>query len=42
MATRIVEWKKPYTWWQAIEVTEDKVINLKLRAENNLIIYDNW
>ena len=42
MATRIVEWKKPYTWGQAIEVTEDKVINLKLRAENNLIIYDHW
>lgn len=41
MATRIVEWKKPYTWWKAIEVTEDKVINLKLRDENNLIIYDN-
>ena len=42
MATRIVEWKKPYTWWKAIEITEDKVINLRLRDENNLIIYDEW
>lgn len=42
MATRIVEWKKPYTWWKAIEITEDKVINLRLRSENNLIIYDSW
>jgi hypothetical protein len=42
MATRIVEWKKPYTWWEAIEVTKDKVINLRLRDENNLIIYDEW
>jgi hypothetical protein len=42
MATRLVEWKKPYTWWKAIEITKDKVINLKLRDENNLIIYDDW
>lgn len=42
MATRVVEWKKPYTWWIAIEVTDDKVINLRLRDENNLIIYDSW
>ena len=42
MTVRAVEWKKPYTWGKAIEITEDKVINLKLRAENNLIIYDEW
>ena len=42
MATRVVEWKKPYTWWKAIEITDDKVINLRLRDENNLIIYDSW
>ena len=42
MTVRAVEWKKPYTWWKAIEITEDKVINLKLRDENNLIIYDEW
>jgi hypothetical protein len=42
MATRIVEWKKPYTWWQAIEIDENKVISLRLRDENNLIIYDSW
>ena len=42
MATRIVEWKKPYTWWKAITVDENKVISLNLREENNLIIYDAW
>lgn len=42
MATRIVEWKKPYTWGQAIDIDENKVISLKLRDENNLIIYDEW
>lgn len=42
MATRVVEWKKPYTWWVWIEITDDKVINLRLRDENNLIIYDRW
>ena len=42
MTVRAVEWKQPYTWGTAIEITEDKVINLRLRAENNLIIYDEW
>ena len=42
MATRVVEWKKPYTWWQAIDIDENKVISLRLRDENNLIIYDEW
>lgn len=42
MATRIVEWKKPYTWGKAIEIDENKVISLRLRDENNLIIYDAW
>lgn len=42
MTVRAVEWKKPYTWGKAIEITEDKVINLKLRDENNLIIWDEW
>ena len=40
MTVRAVEWKQPYTWGQAIEIDENKVINLRLRAENNLIIYD--
>ena len=40
MTTRVVEWKKPYTWWTAITVDENKVISLNLRDENNLIIYD--
>lgn len=42
MTVRAVEWKKPYTWGIAIEITEDKVINLRLRDENNLIQYDEW
>ena len=42
MATRIVEWKKPYTWWKAINIDENKVISLRLRDENNLIIRDEW
>ncbi len=42
MATRVVEWKKPYTWWEAIDINQNKVISLKLRDENNLIIYDSW
>ena len=42
MTVRAVEWKQPYTWWKAIEITDDKVINLRLRDENNLIIYDAW
>ena len=42
MATRVVEWKKPYTWWEAIDIDQNKVISLKLRDENNLIIYDSW
>ena len=42
MATRVVEWKKLYTWWKAISIDENKVISLNLRDENNLIIYDAW
>lgn len=42
MTTRIVEWKLPYTWGTAIEIDENKVISLRLRDENNLIIYDGW
>ena len=42
MAVRVVEWKRPYTWGKAITVDENKVISLNLRAENNLIIYDEW
>lgn len=42
MTVRAVEWKNPYTWGIAIEITEDKTINLRLRDENNLIIYDEW
>lgn len=41
MATRVVEWKKLYTWWKAISIDENKVISLNLRDENNLIIYDS-
>ena len=42
MPVRAVEWKLPYTWWEAISIDENKVISLNLRDENNLIIYDAW
>ena len=34
---KFVEWEKRYTGWVAIEVTPNKVINLLLRDENNLL-----
>lgn len=37
MATRIKEWFIPYTWWDGIEITDNHVINVLLRAANNLI-----
>lgn len=37
MATRIVEWQLPYTAWDWIEITANKVVQLLLRDENNLI-----
>lgn len=37
MAVRIKEWEIPYTWWVGIEITDNHVINLLLREENNLI-----
>lgn len=37
MATRIVEWKLPYTWGTGIGIDTNKVISLLLREENNLI-----
>jgi len=40
MPVRAVEWKNPYTWGTAIEITEDKVINLLLREANNLLQVD--
>ena len=42
MTVRAVEWKNPYTWGKAIEIDENKVISLRLRDENNLIIWDRW
>ena len=42
MTVRAVEWKQPYTWGKAIEIDENKVISLRLRDENNLIIWDEW
>lgn len=42
MTVRAVEWKKPYTWGKGIEIDENKVISLRLRDENNLIIWDEW
>ena len=37
MVTRLYEWDKNETGWTWIEVTDNKVINLVLRDENNLI-----
>lgn len=42
MTVRAVEWKLPYTWGVAIDIDENKVISLRLRDENNLIIWDQW
>lgn len=41
MVTRLYEWDKNETWWNGIEVTDNKVINLVLRSLNNLIKV-NW
>ena len=37
MAVRIKDWIIPYTWWTWIEITDNHVINVLLRAANNLI-----
>ena len=37
MVVKITEWEKTVSWWTAIEVTANKVINLLLRSENNLL-----
>ena len=37
MTVRIKEWMIPYTWWDGIEITDNHVINVLLRAANNLI-----
>lgn len=34
---RLVEWSKPFSAWWWIEITADKVIQLLLREQNNLI-----
>ena len=41
MAVKLTEWEKTVTGWAWIEVTANKVINLLLRDENNLIKI-NW
>lgn len=41
MATRIVEWQLPYTAWEWIEITANKVIKLLLRESNNLILIND-
>lgn len=40
MVVKITEWEKTVSWWNAIEVTANKVINLLLRSENNLLQVD--
>lgn len=37
MTVRLYEWDKTETGWAWIEITDNKVVNLKLREENNLI-----
>lgn len=37
MATRIKDWLIPYVGWDGIEITNNHVINVLLRKENNLI-----
>ena len=39
--TKIVEWKLPYSWWTAIDISANKVISLLLRSTNNLLQV-NW
>jgi len=39
MATRIKDWMIPYTWGIGIEITDNHIINVLLRAMNNLIHY---
>lgn len=41
MAVRIKEWVKPYTAGVGIEITDNKVINVLLRALNNLIMVND-
>lgn len=41
MAVRLYEWEKTVTGGDGIEVTANKVINLLLRSENNLIKIDD-
>lgn len=41
MAVVLTEWEKKITWWTGIEVTANKVVNLLLREQNNLIKVDN-
>lgn len=40
MAVKITEWERTVSWGTAIEVTANKVINLLLRSEDNLIKLD--
>ena len=37
MAVRIKDWIIPYTWWDWIDISDNHVISVLLRAANNLI-----
>lgn len=41
MTVRLYEWDKTETGWAWIEITDNKVVNLKLREEDNLIIIND-
>lgn len=38
MTVRLIEWEKPYTAWDGIDISTDKVISVLLRE--NLIMND--
>lgn len=41
MVTRLYEWDKNEVWWTWIEITANKVVNLLLRSEDNLLKLDD-
>ena len=42
MTVRLIEWEKPYTAGDWIDISTDKVISVLLREENNLIHLKNY
>ncbi len=43
MATRLKEWEKPWVAWDGINISDNNVISIRLRDENNLILVnEDW